>query len=116
MKRESKRGGYMGDVVTAENRREYIQNQARLYREQLERTQTEENKKTEDELNAESQGYGLFRARKEQKHFKAYLRGDSFYVYAGQTFPVMTGEFIREARTANQLIDIHKIENKEEEE
>ena len=112
MKREDTRGGYMGDIITPANRRRYVYDQARAYKEQYLRTTAEEKRIPEDQLDQEADGYGRYRANRENKHHQAYLKGRTTYKYKGQLFPVMTGQFVKEARTAQQIIDLHKVEEK----
>lgn len=118
---KQERGKYLGNVVTPQNRRELMKNLKQAYIDQSNRRYAAEKEgdldhepPTEKELNYLAEAYAKFTVNKEQKHYKAYLEGKSFYKYRGQVFPVITEGFAKEARTAKQIIDINKVNTEEE--
>ena len=98
---------YAGNVVTPLNRREFMEMQARGYREQYLRANDGKDDVLDDnELQRVSMDYAKHVANKEVKHFKAFLKGHPTYKYKGDTFPVITREFIKSAKTAEQIVEI----------
>lgn len=124
---------YIGSRITPETRAAYEELQARYFRERFiadvvakrEKIQNQEGKTPEDiqvevqkfnseqmnerELEELSWRFARNQTNKEQKHYRAWERGDSFYTYKGNRFPVMTEEFI------NKTKEIKEIEQLKEE-
>lgn len=125
---------YMGSRVTAENRTEYLTAQVNGFKEQYtakvvaEREKILSSDKTKDEIDSLIEEFNakqisearlhelalkfsLFQANKEVKHYKAWLKGASYFKYAGQVFPVLTQRFLENSQS---IKEIHRDLPKEE--
>lgn len=125
---------YLGSRITAENRREYEQSvidsniQRMMFdiEAEIERIMFQEDK-DDTEINKELELFdkskmtdgaikmlaktqARFQVNKENKHYKAWLKGRSFFKYKGQMYPVMTDKFIKDSQS---IKDIVKIDNNE---
>lgn len=119
----------MGSRVLPEQRIEYLEKQAEFFKtkhvEQIVNKRSEiqsQKDKSEDEIRAEIEKFNKqqvsekelhfmalrfarFQYHKEKKHFEAWLRGDSVYVYHGQRFPVLTERFLKQTQSAKDFIN-----------
>ena len=102
---------YAGNVITPSNRRSFIEGQAELYKKQYLRANKDKESISDIELEQIAYGYGKHMANKEVKHFKAFIKGDVNYKFKGTSFPVMTKESIKKAKTAEEIIEINKVVN-----
>jgi hypothetical protein len=127
---------FMGTVMTPTLRREYMKKQAEGFKAQyiadveLKRSTIQEqedksaeeiakevdefNEKqvTEAELDSLAERYSRFQINKENKQFKAWMKGESYYTYKGKTFPVITERFLKESQS---IKDIVKVEGNNDE-
>lgn len=104
-------------MVTPENRRQFMETQKQIFKDQyksrLDKGKVEE-ELTDKELEREADKFARFVVNREKKHLQAYIRGDQYYKYQNQMLPVITSDFAKTARTADQIIDINKVETEEE--
>lgn len=115
MKRRARKdGGYAGQMVTAANRNELIEQFAESYYEMYQKQVENETKQiedwdeipegfnrrfpilTEEQLADASIAYGKDICNRKNKELKAYIKGQSHYKWKGQVHPVMTLEYIME--------------------
>jgi hypothetical protein len=124
---------YMGSSLTVFNRREfgeskkeqYIQMHTEKYearkKEILSLEGTEEEKQAElkvldeqqlspEQLEKRAVDFARYEVNKEQKHFKAYCKGQNFFRYQGMMHPVLTEEFLLKAKG---LKEIHNLEDEQ---
>lgn len=128
--RIKKKSGFMGSMVTPENRHQYEENQAASFIEKYnfdqdkEKQKIEENDKLAEEQKEEklkeleksrvsgralemlAQRFGRYQRIKEQKHYKAWLRGEEYYSYKGSTFPVLTEKFLKDSKSIKDIVNI----------
>jgi hypothetical protein len=101
---------FAGNVITPANRREFIEKQAELYKEQYLRANKDKEKMSDAKLEQTALGYGRHMANKEVKHFKSFIKGELNYKYKGISFPVLTKESIKSARKAEDIVEINTPE------
>jgi hypothetical protein len=99
----ARQDGYYGSVITPQTRRLFRETQARAYKENYLRTTKEEEQVTEDELEVMAQQYAKYQIIKEQKHYKAFLKGKDTYSYKGTRFPVMNDKFMKNTRDVKEI-------------
>lgn len=123
---------YLGSRITPETRRAYEELQSRYFIERFtadvvakrEKIKNQEGKTIEEieeevrkfnseqmnerELEELSWRFARNQTNKEQKHYKAWQRGDSFYIYKGNRFPVMTEEFINKTKEIKEIEQLKK--------
>lgn len=101
----NKLGTYVGSRITAENRRAFMEKQKERYREhyeeQLEKGEIEE-PWTEERLERVCEEYARVIVNRENKHYKAYLKGKKFYTYKGRRYPVATDIFLRHSQSLKE--------------
>lgn len=129
---------YVGSNITPEKRRAYEELQAKYFRERYvadvvakrEKIKNQEGKPPEEieievqkfnseqinerELEEMSWKFARNQTNKEQKHYRAWEKGHSFFMYKGNRFPVMTEEFINKTKEIKEIEQL-KQELKEEE-
>lgn len=136
--RIQKKSPYMGSIVTSENRNEYEIKQAEAFKEryvadvkrQREEISNQEDKTedeirfeieqfnkeqiSEEELESMAKRFARFQTNKEQKHYKTWLSGGSFFRYKGRTFPVITEKFLKQTKSIKDIVkvDENEIEDK----
>ena len=49
-----------------------------------------------EEIDVLAKGYAYFQVRREMKHLKAYLKGQTSYKYRGKYFPVISTETFKQ--------------------
>jgi len=131
-KPKSKPSPYMGSTITASNRRLYESAQADYFKdryisetvEKREKIKNQEDKTpeqielevdvfnsaqiSEQELNEMAARFGRYQANKENKHYKAWLKGKSSFVYKGQAFPVLTEKFLNYSKSIKDIIKVEE--------
>lgn len=132
--RIEKKSPYMGSIVTPENRKEYEVKQAEAFKERyvadIIRQRSEissQEDKTEDEIRLEidkfnkeqiseteldemAKRFARFQTNKEQKHYKTWLSGRSFFRYKGRTFPVITEKFLKQTKSIKDIVKVNENE------
>lgn len=121
---------YLGSSITPQTRNTYEELQSEYFIERfkadLERRRNKilaQTDKTQEEIDLQiskmdadqlsesdllemSKRFARSQSNKETKHFKAWLKGDDFFVYKGNKFPVMTQAFIDKTK---EIIEIEKV-------
>lgn len=101
---------YAGTVITPANRLEFELRQVEAYKEQYYRVTPEETQKNPNEVEQVAKAYARFQANREVKHFNTFLKGKTSYKFHGMPYPVLTRASIKEAKTADQIIEINKVD------
>jgi len=83
-----KRQPYCGVTVTPENRRKLMKTYKETFYEQVKDDETYQ-ELPKDELEETAEKYAKLEVLREQKHLKAWLRGDNGYKFHGRWFPVL---------------------------
>lgn len=104
-----KRPKYLGNIITSENRNEYIKQQKEAYISRYKPKEGEE-PLTESELEKQAYDFAKLMVKKSQLELKAYIKGDKFFKYKGSFVPVMTEEFIRSTKSLKEIIKIDEEE------
>lgn len=99
-----RRSPFMGNELTAANRREFEKKQAELYKQNYYKNTKKEEQKPEGVVDAMAKGYARYQTNKENKHFRAWKAGKSVFTYMGTTFPVLTEQFLKETRSIKEII------------
>jgi hypothetical protein len=123
---------YMGSRVNAVNRKSYETAQVEYFKErytqdvvkkrenieaQKDKTQDQIDLEvdifnkaqiSEEELDSMAFRFGKYQVNKENKHYKAWLKGKSSFVYKGQTFPVLTEKFLNNSKSIKDIIKVEE--------
>ena len=96
---------YIRDVET---KREDILKQEDKNPEEIQKELEEFNNSqvTEKELDILGDRFSNFQVRKENKHFKAWLKGEKFFTYLGQKYPVLTERFLRQSKSIKDIVKV----------
>jgi hypothetical protein len=128
--RVSKASKFMGNIITAENRREYESRYADGFREtylrdvvkkrsvieaqegkddeviQQEVFEFNEKQISEEELTALSKRAARYSTNKEAKHYKAWKKGAKSYMFKGSSFPVITERFLKDNKSITEILEV----------
>lgn len=86
---------YVGERVTPENKVQYMLNKKKQFTEDYIRSKEAEDEPVDLQfLDILSTEYAHFEARKNTKHYRAWLKGAQYFTYKGNKFPVLTQEFM----------------------
>jgi len=111
-KNKNRKLEFLGNIITAENRREFMNKHVEAYKENYLKIQKQEEEDDvppppEDVLHKMAVKYAKEMVAREKKQLKAFIKGKKSYTYKNQTYPVITDEFIRKT---NSLKEILKLE------
>ena len=100
------RSDYLGSVITAENRRTFMEKQKELYIQNYYNKTEEESQLPEETVSQMAEEYAVYQVNKENKHYKAWLKGKLSYSYKGTTFPVLTKSLIEKTSSVKEIVNV----------
>lgn len=117
MKKEivvSKKMPFLGRKVTPENRHQVKQEYYDIFMQKI-AIDDPENKMPHDEKVRSANFYAKLEVAREKKHYKAWLKGDKFYTYHKNTYPVLQDAVDGKPLYLNDVMDIMPFGGDQEE-
>lgn len=105
---------YMGSKITAGSNREFMNQQRRMFIERHNREildGTQETISTE-ELDVLADRFAKYQRNKENKHFKAWKKGQRSFVYKGTKFPVMSEALLKNTSSYKEILKVEEENDK----
>lgn len=117
-----KLGKYLGNIITPQNRNQFANAQAEYFTERykqetaadLEKAKAEGNDERVRQIDEErfsdeslakvAHDFGRYQCNKEQKHYEAWEKGQQFFKFHGNQFPVLTEEMVNK-----DLVEIERL-------
>ena len=94
-KKEKAKKQFLGALITKKKKKNYSEQYQKDYIEKIKNEGNPDNL-SDEEIQVLARGYAFFQVRREMKHLKAYLKGQTSYKYRGKYFPVLSTESFKQ--------------------